>query len=158
MPSRRRVLVVRLLIALIGTLAMVATLIELKGQWALAREQRAVANLVKAGASVQLLGEENGVRYYTIGLDGCDRSKSNDELLQYVCNIGNVRALSLAPLPLREAGTKCLLDLGTVELLHLYVGDRSVPPEMYAGLKREMKRLNPNMDVQASDLDGKAVE
>lgn len=158
MSSRRRVLVVRLLIVVIGTLVMIATLVELQARLPVWREQCAIANLVKAGAGIQLFDGGSATAYYSISLAGCENSESNDELLRYVSDIPDVKALTLAPLPIHEAGMASLFRLKSLAMLGVCVSDTGVSRETYAELKSKMKLLNPNMNVQGIDIDGEAVE
>jgi hypothetical protein len=158
MQINRSVFALRFLVAAIGTLVMIVTLIEVRARLPVAREQRAIGYLVKAGASVQLFHECNGIRYYTINLAGCDRCEDNDELLRYVPDIENVTALSLAPLPLHEAGRKCLFRLGNLKMLGFYITEGGISPAIFAELKREMKAYNPDMVITACGADGNPVE
>lgn len=158
MPSRCRVFAMCLLVAVIGTLTMIVAVVKLKTHLAVAREQRAIANLVKAGAGVQLCNEGDGTTYYAVLLAGCESCESNDELLRYVPDMENVGVLTLAPLPLHEAGRESLSRLKGLASLGVYVTDTGLSHEMYVELKREMKLRNPDVVILASDKNGKPVE
>ena len=158
MLSRRRAIALCLLVALIGTLTMIVAIARLRAQLPVAREQRAIAVLVKAGAGVQLVNQGNGVKYFFVSLATCEDFESNDELLRYVPDIENVGILWLADLPLREAGRKSLFRLKGLATLCVYETDTSLSHEAYVGLKREMKLRYPDIFMVAGDRDRKGVE
>jgi hypothetical protein len=70
------------------------------------REQRAIANLVKAGAAVAILDDPKGDKPIMVDMSYC---RDNDELLGDVSEIENVQSVTLAPAPIHEAGLNCLL-------------------------------------------------
>ena len=107
------------------------------------REDRAIANLIRADAEVQLLPAPDGTTCYNVSLDYCEACGSNDELLRYVPDIEGVRGLRLAPLPLHEAGKKSLLRLKGLEALSVYVADTSLSHEAYVELKRGNETPQP---------------
>lgn len=139
MPSRRHMLVVRLLIAVIGTLLMIIALVELKVRLPVAREQCAIANLVKAGAMVQWHAGPDGTEFYEVGLSPCEGRTPNDRLLGWVADIRTVGWLALAPIPLDERCMKILLQLKN--LTGLDVTDAGLSDEMVQRLKCQNPKL-----------------
>ena len=107
------------------------------------REDRAIGTLVKAGADIQRFSAPDGAEYYDVFLPSCDDFTSNDDLLAHVSEIENVGVLELAPLPLRGAGIKSLLQLKSLRTLSVYVADGSLSREEYTELKRGMRLRNP---------------
>ena len=158
MPNRRRVFAACLFVAVIGTSAMIVAVVKVKAQIDVSREECAIANLVKAGAIVQRCPSSDGTYCFSVSLASCENCKSNDELLRYVADIGNVGELGLAPIPLYEAGRKSLFRLKGLAVLSVYVTDTGIAREAYAELKRQMKLRNPDIYMAAGDKDGKPVE
>lgn len=157
MPSRRGV-VLQLFVAAIGTLVMIAVLVELKARLPLGRQQVAIANLVKAGAGVRFHDGGNGPPFVTVNLFGCESCESNDELLRYVGDIENVGVLTLAPRPLHNAGKDILFRLKGLAMLIVYVSDAGISHEMCAELKREMKLHNPDVEIASGDAEDNSEE
>lgn len=106
------------------------------------REQRAMANLVKAGAHVTLDESPKGIRFFDVDLSSCT---NNDELLRCVPEIMNVQSLTLAPAPISEMGVRCLVRLKTLRYLNGMFAHLS--NEESRLLKRDLRRDNPNLDI-----------
>ena len=115
------------------------------------REQRAIANLVNAGAHVVLFEEPEGNRFFDVDLHSCE---GNDELLSYVADVENVQSIHLGAGPVCEAGMKALLRLKGLRCLD----DASFPPEVLTQLERDLKRNNPNLEIGNPQIGRKAVE
>ncbi len=139
MPTRRRVLALRLIVAVTGTLLMIAALIGLKARLAMAREERAIASLVKAGAAVQWHNQPDATGFYEVGLAPCAGRVPNEQLLAWVADARHVAWLELAPVPLDEKCVKILLELKN--LTGLDVTDAGLPDETVQRLKGQSPNL-----------------
>ena len=73
-------------------------------------------------------------------------------------DIKNVKGVSLAPLPLHEAGIQILARLKGLEGLGVHVWDGGVTWTMFAHLKREMKLHNPDVPIYAGDKNDNPVD
>ena len=142
MPSRRRWLIIGSAIIVIVAASVTVVLMVATGRW---REQRAIANLVAAGAVVKHCDEPDGSSSYIVWLDSCQGSDDNEALMPYVANIQNVTRLTMAPGPVGETGVKALLHLKRLIFLDITnagISDSAV---------RQLKRNNPNLQVFLGD-------
>ena len=124
------------------------------GLWverAMTREDRAIANLVRRGASVTPLVLPDGTKGCFVALS--DRV-GNCELLPLVCDLNTrVTYLTLGFGRLDEACIKCLLRLKGLKALD--VSYASLSDDEYARLTRELKNRNHSLIVSDDNRDRK---
>jgi hypothetical protein len=110
-----------------------------------AREDRAIAALLRGNAEFQPIRAPDGSKAYNLVMYRCD---NNDELLRFVPSIKSIKGIDLAARPLNEAG---MLSLRKVEgLLFLNVRGAHLSNEQYLALEREMKPRNPGLEMSGS--------
>jgi hypothetical protein len=107
------------------------------------REERAIANLVNTGAYVVPFEEPNGNRFLYVDLHGFNNS---DEPLSYIADIENVQGIKLNA-EVHESGVKSLLRLRGLRHLDFY--GVHFPPGMFAQLECDLKRNNPNLEIDS---------